>query len=60
MLSLYWFSLQKYFCIDNANLIKNFKSTKKLYIIEVFLRFSIAFFHLIFSTKKIVEKTIDF
>lgn len=28
MLSLYWFSLQKYFCIDNANLIKNFKSTK--------------------------------
>lgn len=31
MLSLYWFSLQKYFCIDNANLIKNFKSTKNFY-----------------------------
>ena len=31
MLSLYCFSLQKYFCIDNANLIKNFKSTKNFY-----------------------------
>lgn len=31
MLNLYWFSLQKYFCIDNANLIKNFKSTKNFY-----------------------------
>ena len=31
MLSLYGFSLQKYFCIDHANLIKNFESTKNFY-----------------------------